>query len=204
MSQQFLGRRDQLRVEALHAAVSRLDAGDQGVLQSADAYFAWLVRHETAKLAISVQVTRPDGTVAFVGQITQSAGEGNTPLMTAMQDADTATIVLNPEDSMGQPTGDTLSITQDDGGTPTTGGAAATPGSVANVTYATDANGKATDVTLSPVAEGTVTITVSDPSAPDVAPFVNTFNVAPGQTASIVGTVTVNTGANTPPAPPAT
>jgi hypothetical protein len=117
-----------------------------------------------------------------------------------MFDADTATITIEPEDSMNQPTGDSLTVAQSDNGTPTTGGAPATPGTIANVTYTTDDNGAITDVTVAPVATGSVTITVSDPSAPGVAPFTNTFDVAAGATASLVGAVTVNAGANSPSA----
>jgi hypothetical protein len=201
MSKQ-LGRRDALRIEALHAAVAFAASAEPEVvlLAVADDCFGWLVRHETEKLAVSVKVTRPDGTVAFTAQLTQSAGEGNTPLMTAMFDADTATITIEPEDSMNQPTGDSLTVAQSDNGTPTTGGAPATPGTIANVTYTTDDNGAITDVTVAPVATGSVTITVSDPSAPGVAPFTNTFDVAAGATASLVGAVTVNAGANSPSA----
>jgi hypothetical protein len=204
MSQQFLGRRDQLRVAALGIAAARVapEEADAVLAREADFCFGWLARHETARLAVSVQVTRPDGTVAFAGQYAQFAGEGNTPLMTAMQDTDTATITIEAEDSMGEPTGDSLTITQSDGGTPTTGGAPATPGSAANVTYEV-ANG-ITTVTLAPVAGGSlgdVTVTVDDPSAPAVAAFTNTFTISASATQSLVGTVTVNTGANNPPAP---
>jgi len=191
-----LSAREQLRIEALHAAVG-VAAEFPDVLQTADDYFAWLVRHEAQQVAISVTVTRPDGSVVSLQQLTQSAGEGNPPLMTAMQDIDTATITMEPEDSMGQPTGDTLTITQDDGGTPGAPGAS-TAGSVANITY-TVADG-VTTITLAPVAEGSVTLTVSDPSAPNVAPFTNVFTVSASATASLVANITVNPGANQPPA----
>ena len=200
-----LTRRDILRIEALRRAVELLPQVSEGLelFQLADACFGWLVRRETTQMKATTQVMR-DGKVVWASQVTVSGPEGNTPLMTAMFDADTATIVLDPQDSMGQDTGDALTVTQSDGGTPGVGGAAGTPGSVASVIVNTDPDGKATDVTVSPVATGSVTITVDDPSAPAVAAFVNTFDVAAGATASIVGTVTVNTGANTPPAPPAT
>jgi hypothetical protein len=200
-----LTRREQLRIAAVSLAGARVAGvpGNAALFQEADAIFGWLVRPETTQIKATTQVLR-DGDVIWVGQVTVSGPEGNTPLMTAMFDADTATIVLDPKDSMGQDTGDALTVTQSDGGAPGVGGAAGTPGSVASVTVNTDANGKATDVTLTPVATGSVTITVDDPSAPDVAAFVNTFDVAAGATSSIVGIVTVNTGANTPPAPPAT
>jgi hypothetical protein len=193
-----LSRRDILRVEALRLAAGR---GPE-VFREADDNFAWLIRRETVKIKVVSQVIR-DGEVIWTDQVTVGTPEGNEPLMTAMQDADTATITLEPEDSMGEPTGDSLVVTQDDGGTPTTGGAPATPGSVANITYALDSTGKITDITLAPVGIGNVTVTVNDPSAPSVAPFVNTFSVAAGETSSLVANITVNTGANTPPAPSA-
>jgi hypothetical protein len=194
-----LSARDELRICALNAALglSPLSLGE--LFQSADACFAWLARHKTAQLSISTMVIHGEA-VVFAGQFTQGR-ERKPPVMTAMQDVDTATISVEPEDSMGQETGDSLAITQDDGGTPTTGGAAATPGSVANVTY--EVASGITTVTLAPVAEGTVTLSIADPSAPDLAPWTNTFTVSASATSQLVANVTVNAGANTPPAPSA-
>jgi|HubBroStandDraft_2_1064218.scaffolds.fasta_scaffold262521_1 hypothetical protein len=200
-----LTRREQLRIAAVSLAGARVAGvpGNAALFQEADAIFGWLVRPETTRIKATTQVLR-DGDVIWVGQVTVTEPGGNA-LMTAMQDTDTATITIEPEDSMSEPTGDSLTITQSDGGTPTTGGATATPGSAANVTY--DVADGVTTVTLAPVAGGSlgdVTVTVDDPSAPSVAAFVNTFTISASATQSLVGTVTVNTGANTPPAPPAT
>jgi hypothetical protein len=191
-----LSARDELRICALNAALGLSPANLDDLFRTADACFAWLARHKTAQLRVSVQVTHDDA-VTWTGQFTQGR-ERTSPVMTAMQDVDTATISVEPEDSMGQATSDSLAITQDDGGTPTTGGAAATPGSVANVTYEV-ANG-ITTVTLAPVAEGTVTLSIADPSSPDLAPWTNTFTVSASATSQLVASVQVNAGANTPPA----
>lgn len=195
-----LSGRERLRISALETALELTGPATAAQLfAEADACYAWLARHPTVQLSIRTEVLR-GGEAVFAGQFTQGR-ERTPPVMTAMQDVDNAVITVEPKDSMGQDTGDSLVVTQDDGGTPTTGGAAATPGSVANVTYMV-ANG-ITTATLDPVAEGTVTLSIADPSAPDVAPWTNTFTVSASATSQIVASVQVNAGANPPPAPTA-
>ena len=106
--------------------------------------------------------------------------------MTAITVDDTATIAVAAEDDHGDPTADQLTWSASDGG------------SVATLTV----DPSTASATLAPVAEGHVDVTVSDPAAPDLQAFVASFDVGAGPTSQLVGTVTVNTGANAvPPAP---
>lgn len=108
--------------------------------------------------------------------------------MTAITIDDTASVSVNPEDDHGDATADQLSWSASDNG--------------AVVTLTVDPSTKS--ATVVPVAEGHVDVTVNDPSAPNLAAFVASFDVGPGPTSQLVGTVTVNQGANAaPPAPPA-
>jgi hypothetical protein len=138
------------------------------------------ITRPTVNLAATVTISR-NGKVSAFYQFNSPPEE---PLMTAMTMDDTADIVIAETDDHGDPTSDALTWTGSDGGT------------VLTLTPSAD--------TLSchvvPVAEGTgVTVTAADPTAPAAQPFVASFDVGPGPTSSITGTVTVNTGANVVP-----
>jgi hypothetical protein len=141
-------------------------------------WLGWLLAPQTTSLRATLIVTGPAGQV----KTTLTSTDGGT-MSTAMTIDDTVTVTLATDDDHGDPTSDTLSASTSDNGSV--------------MTWASDG-----DVwTGTPVAEGESVLTVSDPAAPDVAPFVADVTVGPGATSSITGTVTVNTGANaTPPA----
>ena len=148
----------------------------------ASAYYAWLLSRVTTQFRVSVEVSRAGKTIAT------HYPPAEEQFMTAITVDDTATIGVAPEDDHGDATADQLTWSASDGG------------AVATLTV----DPSTQSATLAPVAEGHVDVTVSDPSAPNLAPFVASFDVGAGPTSQLVGTVTVNQGANaTPPAPPA-
>lgn len=148
---------------------------------TASAYYQWIISGVTSTFKIAVDVSRNGQTIAthyppFEEQF-----------MTAITIDDTASISVMPEDDHGDATADQLSWSASDGG------------AVATLTV----DPSTQSATLVPVAEGHVDVSVSDPSAPSLAAFVASFDVGPGPTSQIVGTVTVNQGANAvPPAGP--
>jgi hypothetical protein len=174
---------DVLLGAALEAAAVNCGPGAavQTVLARAWEFFG-AITHPTVNLAATLTISRNGKVSAFY----QFDSPPEVPLMTAMTMDDTADIVIAETDDHGDPTSDALTWTGSDGGT------------VLTLTPSAD--------TLSchivPVAEGTgVTVTAADPASPTAAPFVASFDIGPGPTSSLSGTVTVNTGANT--APPA-
>jgi hypothetical protein len=141
-----------------------------------DFWLARILAPQATSITATVTVTDQHGHVT-----TQFTSQGGTMADVAMTMDDTATLTAEPEDDHGDPTSDTLTFTGSDGGT------------VLTLLAAGDV------CTATPVAEGTATVTVADPSAPNAAPWVVNFTVGPGATASVQGTVTVNTGANAVP-----
>jgi hypothetical protein len=103
------------------------------------------------------------------------SGETMSQTVNATVDNNTVTLVAASEDDHNNPTSDQLTWTNDD-----------TSGTVG--TYAD--NGDTYTVTLAH-AEGTVNITVDDPSAPDLSPTVVQLVVGPGATSQINVTATV-------------
>jgi hypothetical protein len=143
-----------------------------------DFFFGYLIAPETTSLNATLAVK--DATGHTITTLTST--DGGT-MSTAMTIDDTVTVAIATEDDHGDATSDTLTITTSDNGSV--------------VTWVQDGN----TFTGTPAAEGESVLTVSDPSAPSVSPFVADLTVGAGATSQIAGTVTVNTGAN--PAPPA-
>ena len=98
--------------------------------------------------------------------------------VSATVDNTTVTLVAKPEDDHGDPTPDTLAWTNDD-----------TAAAVAAWSFCADAH--TYTGTLAHTAEGTVTVTVSDPSASGVAPAEVVLTVGPGATSKLAVTATV-------------
>jgi hypothetical protein len=146
-------------------------------------YYHWMDSGTTTTFRLAVDVSRAGSVIATHYPPYEEQ------FMTAITIDDTASVSVLPEDDHADPTADLLTWSASDGG--------------AVVTLNVDATTHA--ATLVPVAEGHVDVTVSDPSAPALAPFVASFDVGPGATSQLAGTVVVNAGANTvpPPAPPA-
>lgn len=140
-----------------------------------DFWLARIISPATVSIAFSLTVTDQRGRVKY--QFTSPGGA----MSVSFTMDDTCTLSAQPEDDHGDPTGDSLSFAGSDGGTV--------------LTLAPSGN----TCLLTPVAEGTSTVTVSDPSAPGVAAATIDVTVGPGATASIVVTSTVNTGANAVP-----
>jgi hypothetical protein len=164
------------RIHAADLAVRALagqEPGEQQARTWMDFFYGWIVAPETTSLHASLAIEDAKGHITT----SLTSTDGGT-MSTAMTMDDTATVVISTEDDHGDPTSDTLTTTTSDNGTV--------------MTWAQSGN----TFTGTPVAEGESILTVSDPSAPSVAPFVADLTVGPGATSQIQGTVTVNTGAN--------
>ncbi len=148
---------------------------DDFVLTTAAEMTLWLASSSTARLAVNLMVTAANGTQPV--RISNSNGGRMSTAMT-VDDANVM-ITVQPEDDHGDATADMLTWTADDNG------------SLLTATLSADTH----TWTGVPVAEGTVTITVSDPSAPNLAPFTAEIVIGPGATSQLVGSVVV-----TPPA----
>lgn len=137
--------------------------------------------HPATALSTTLSVAR-NGHQSYYRQQDSRGG----PFMADMTVDDTATLTVSTTDDHGDPTSDQVSFSPDDNG--------------AVVSLAVNGN----TATATPVAEGTVNITVSDPAAPGVAPQVVTLNVGAGPTSQVSVDVQVNAGANQaqPPAGP--
>jgi hypothetical protein len=143
-----------------------------------DFWLARILAPQATSITATVTVTDQHGRV-----ITQFTSQGGT-MATAITMDDTLTVAAMPEDDHGDVTADQLSWSGSDAG--------------AVLTLAVSADTQS--VTATPVAEGSSTITVSDPSASGVTGTLD-VTVGPGATSQIVLTPTVNTGANTVPPP---
>lgn len=145
----------------------------------ADFWFAWLTARSAVALHSNLVVKDARGHTKT--QIISDGGDMSQAVEMTMDD--TADYAGSTSDDHGDPTSDVLAVSADDGG----------------AVLALTVSGNSFHAV--PVAEGTSSVTVADPSAPSVAPQVFTFTVGAGPTSQIQGTVTVNTGANA--APPA-
>jgi len=174
----------ELRIAAASLANETLAVGTAGPVMPSTAAFwqdFWLGRilaPQTTSITVTVTVTDQHGRV-----ITQFTSPGGT-MATAITMDDTLTVAAMPEDDHGDVTADQLSWSGSDAG------------AVLTLAVSTDTR----SVTATPVAEGSSTITVSDPSASGVTGTLD-VTVGPGATSQIVLTPTVNTGANTVPPP---
>lgn len=175
---------DLKRIEAARLAVkSAADFRDVSLTPQNDAlnwarlWFAWLVAHPSARFTTTVTITDQHG------HTTSATIPHGGSMATQMTMDDTVTLAAAPQDDHGDPTSDVLQFTADDNG--------------AVLSLAVDGN----TATGTPVGEGTVNITVTDPAAPNLQPDVITVEVGAGPTASIQVNATVNTGANTAPPP---
>jgi hypothetical protein len=177
---------DSCDVRGLRATAASLANETLAVLGTADQatattwrdyWFAYLVAPPTTNLSLSITVVNNHGRVEA-----QAASSNGGTMATAMTMDDTLTVAAQPEDDHGDVTGDQLAWTATDGGT------------VLTLVVSADTQ----SVTATPVAEGSSTITVSDPTAPGVTGSVD-VTVGPGPTSQIVVTPTVNTGANVVP-----
>lgn len=144
----------------------------------ADFWFAWLVAKQASRFSVTAITISNDGTTAAKATVPN----GGT-MSTQMTMDDTVTLAGKPADDHGDPTSDVLTYTADDNG--------------AVLSLALDGN----TATGTPVGEGTVNITITDPAAPQLQASVVTIDVGAGPTSQIQVDVQVNTGANT--APPA-
>jgi hypothetical protein len=171
---------DVLLGAALQAAAASLGPGaaPQAVLARTWEFFRGVTR-PTVNLAATVTISR-NGKISAFYQL-DSPEE---PLMTAMTVDQTADIVINETDDHGNPTADTLTWTGSDGGT--------------LLTLTVSADTKSCHVV--PVGgEGTgITVTATDPAG-ELDPvtglppsFTASFDLGPGQTSALQGTVTVN------------
>jgi len=143
-----------------------------------DFWLARILAPQATSITATVTVTDQHGHVT--AQFTSQGGA----MATAITMDDTLTVAALPEDDHGDVTADQLSWAGSDAG------------AVLTLTVSADSQ----SVTATPVAEGSSTITVTDPSAPGVAGTLD-VTVGPGATSQIVLTPTVNTGANAVPPP---
>lgn len=171
-----------VRAAAAIAAASVLSGRERvttrELVTEAEKIIPWINKADVAAQLIGkLTVKFQDGTVEV------TTAEGNHVSTSMSVDDQSVTISVNPEDDHGDATSDQITFSNDD------------PNSaVLNGTVSAD--GKSW--TGSPVAEGTVNFTVSDPSAPDVAPFTAQVVVEAGPTSQLVGTVTVTPAASAP------
>lgn len=143
----------------------------------ADFWFAWLIAKQAASLDVAVTLTRAGKTLT-----TATVPDGGN-MSTEMTMDDTVTLAPKPKDDHGDPTSDQVTFAADDNGT------VLSWSTVGNVSTGT------------PVGEGTVNVTVTDPTAPQLRPTVITIDVGAGPTSEIQVDVQVNTGANAVPPP---
>jgi hypothetical protein len=148
----------------------------------ADFWLGWLlIPQVTSVMTGMLTVTDAHGKIKF--EVSLKTG-GNTMTTTAMTMDDTADITAGSADDHGDPTSDTLSFTGSDNGSVLT----LAPGG--------------TGCHIVPVAEGSATVTQTDPASPGLAPLTYDITVGPGPTSQMTGTIAVNVGANVVPPPP--
>jgi hypothetical protein len=174
--------RDVNRRAALEAAYESLslDTPVPEVIRRAREYFAFLVQPPAAKLVATFTIRNAAGQVVSANTANPANGAA---MADTMQDIDTADLSFVVEDQDNQVLGDALQYSFDDGG------AVVTP------TVSADTH----SCHFVPVAPGVCNISVSDPESPGLAPYTNSLTVTTSAAGSLVGTFTVNPGANTPP-----
>jgi hypothetical protein len=169
----------QLRATAADLAVRTMAASGNVTAESiqwADFWLGYLLAHESASITVALAIQGPDGKIT--NQILSMDGAA---MATNMTVDDTITLTVKTEDDHGDPTSDAIVFASDDNGTV--------------ITWTTDglvSTGK-------PVAEGTVNVSISDPSAPSLAPTAVAITVGAGATSQISVDATVNPGANVAP-----
>lgn len=171
--------RTEQREQALRSAIAALGEGQpiSKYLEYADSFFAWTVAPEAVQFKIIISIYTK-------GRQTATYETGGGTFMTALTMDDTVTITITPEDDHGDVTADAIDWSFSDSGS----------------VFSTSISADTHTVTLTPVAEGTgVNVTATDPTSPNLAAFTASFDVGPGATSQLAGTVTVNTGANAVP-----
>ena len=171
-----------LRQAALHEAVKFTEKGastDQ-VVATANTFYNWYLAPVTTKLLVTLTVFDKNGKQIAKYKFHNEKEK----FMTQLTDNDTASIAIATEDDHNFPTSDQLTWSQSDNGT------------IVSLVVSADTR----SAVVTPVAPGTgAVVTVSDTNSPNLTPFTAEFDVTTSATSQIVGTVTINTGANTPP-----
>ena len=164
----------QIRVAAgrIAAAAADWDHEDpRRLIAYADRLVPWITGTITARIVLTAAVI--DGIAVAVNQ-----PGGTMPQdVAATVDNTTVTLVASPQDDHGDPTPDQLTWSNDDTAS-------------AFATWVLSADTDTYTGTLTH-AEGVVNITVTDPTAPALAPTVVTLTIGPGATSQINVTATV-------------
>ena len=164
----------EIRAAAVIAAAAA-HAWDEESPRKLTAYAArlvpWIAGTVTARITLTAET---DGIAVTVQP--PSGGE-MAQTVAATVDNTTVTLVAQPEDDHNDPTPDLLTWTNDD-----------TAGAVAAWVLSADTHTYTGTLTH---AEGTVSITVTDPTVPSLAPTVVTLTVGPGATSQVNVTATV-------------
>ncbi len=137
----------------------------------ADQVAQWIAGTVTTGIVLTASA---DGIAVTVNQ--PSGGE-MAQTVAATVDNTTVTLVAEPEDDHNDPTPDLLTWTSDD-----------TAATFATWVLSADTHTYTGTLTH---AEGTVNITVTDPTVPDLAPTVVTLTIGPGATSQLNVTATV-------------
>ena len=137
----------------------------------ADQIVPWIAGTVTTRIVLTAET---DGIAVTVNP--PSGGE-MAQTVAATVDNTTVTLVAQPEDDHNDPTPDLLTWTNDD-----------TASAVAAWVLSADTHTYTGTLTH---AEGTVNITVTDPTVPSLAPTVVTLTVGPGATSQVNVTATV-------------
>ncbi len=146
----------------------RADISPAHLTRYADQFLPWLGAPET---------TRMTATLTIPGTAFAVTTDGGHMTTTATVDNTQVVVAISTQDDKGNATADQLTWTTDDDG--------------ALITPSVSDDTKTFTGTFLGV-EGTVNITASDPSAPNVASFVATVVIGAGATSQLAGTVTVS------------
>jgi hypothetical protein len=182
-------RRDYLRVIALAYARDAMGSGahlPEQYTRLADPFYAWLIATETAQILWVARVTDPDGNVVHTYRgVSNMTTPTPTTVTVEMSANDTLDITAKTADSEGNPTPDQLAWVDDD---------------PQNVTAEITPSADTKSLHLRPVGPaGTVNVTLTDPSAPNVTGDIFQVVIDAGATVTLSATTQVNPGANTGP-----
>jgi hypothetical protein len=163
----------EIRVAAgvMASAVNRDHDDPHRLIAYADRLVPWIAGTATTRLVLTAAVI--DGIAVTVNQ----PGGTMAQTVAATVDNTTVTLVASPQDDHNDPTPDLLTWTNDD-----------TASAVAAWVLSADTDTYTGTLTH---AEGTVNITITDPTAPALSPTVVTLTVGPGATSQINVTATV-------------
>ena len=156
-------------VIAAAIAHSGQDTPPEHLIQYAGKLVSWISAPPTARMVVTL-------TIPGTG-ITLTSTDGGTMSTPATVDNTEVVIVIATEDDKNNPTADQLTWSSDDNGT--------------LLAPSISADTKTWTGTIQGV-EGTVNVTASDPSAPNVASFVAQIVIGAGATSQLAGTVTVS------------